>query len=346
MSESSSAPSATGGAGGPSAPSARTALLLVLQLAISGAMIAWLFHLVPWSKVSSDLEHADRRWLLGAFAMMAGSNLLGAYQWSKLLRKVGIVLPFWKVCAYFHVGLFFNNFVPANLGGDFSRVMDASRAGASRATAFSTVLLDRMIGTVAMGALAVVSTLPAIDHFHLAAAYSGILIFFTISVTMLWAVFHPVLLATIERLLSKVGLGRLKPALDELSESLAGFRGQPRMFMELFTVATVTQVMRIFVHVLVARALGLHVALAYFFLFVPLLAVIVSLPISLSGMGVREGAGMVLFGLVGLDKGSAFSMQITTFVVAFAVSLIGGILFAVRIPHRRRAARNPRRPNG
>jgi len=58
--------------------------------------------------------------------------------------------------------------------------------------------------------------------------------------------------------------------------------------------ALVTQVMRIGVHILFARALGIHVEAAYFFLFVPLLAVIVSLPISLNGIGVREGAGILL----------------------------------------------------
>ena len=327
-------------------PNARTLALLFVQLVISAGLIAWVFKKVPWSSIESGLSHADHRWLLAAFGLMAASNLLGAYQWNRLLRQVGIALPFWKVCAYFHVGLFFNNFIPANLGGDLSRVLDASRSGVSRTVAFSTVLLDRMIGTVAMGGLAVVTTLPAIDHFHLAAAYTGILLFFVIAATMLWAVFHPALLAAIERLLSRIGLGRFKPTLDQLSESLAGFRGQPRMFMELFTVATLTQVMRIVVHVLVARALGLHVALAYFFLFVPLLAVIVSLPISLSGMGVREVAGIGLFGLVGLEKGSAVAMLDSTYVVALTVSLIGGLVFLVRIPHRRREAKSPRRMNG
>jgi hypothetical protein len=95
--------------------------------------------------------------------------------------------------------------------------------------------------------------------------------------------------------------------------------------------------------VLFARALGLHIHTAYFFLFVPLLAVIVSLPISLNGIGVREGAGILLFGLVGLDRGSAFALQFGTYLVAVGVSLIGGLVFLLRIPRRRMQAREPRR---
>ena len=97
------------------------------------------------------------------------------------------------------------------------------------------------------------------------------------------------------------------------------------------------------VHVLVARALGIHIPLSYFFLFVPLLAVIVSLPISLNGIGVREGAGIVLFGLVGVSRGNAFSLQFTTYLVAVAVSLLGGLVFLARIPRRRAAGRTERR---
>jgi uncharacterized membrane protein YbhN (UPF0104 family) len=93
------------------------------------------------------------------------------------------------------------------------------------------------------------------------------------------------------------------------------------------------------VHALVAHALGLQVPLLYFFLFVPLLAVIVSLPISFNGIGVREGAGIVLFGLVGVGRAQAFSFQFLTYLVMVAVSMLGGLVFLVRIPQRRARAR-------
>ena len=121
-----------------------------------------------------------------------------------------------------------------------------------------------------------------------------------------------------------------------ISQYLLGLNYDPR-------VATVVQLMRICVHVLVARALGIGLPFQYFLLFVPLLAVIVSLPISLNGIGVREGAGILLFGMVGLDRGSAFALQFGTYLIAVGVSLIGGLVFLVRIPSRRAKARNPRR---
>lgn len=323
--------------------SSRASLLLAFKVVISILLFGWLFQRVSWDQVRLTLSHARLEWLVAAFSLLVASNVLGSYQWNRLLRVVSIELPFWKVVAYYHVGLFWNNFLPANVGGDLARIADASRAGSTRATAFSTVLLDRMIGTVALGSLAVITTLPAIDHFHLAAVYAGVLGFFLLASAMLWVALHPAAMTWIANTLVSVGLARLRPALEDLRLRMAAFRDQKVLLAQLMVVALAVQVMRIVVHVLVARALGLHIPLTYFFLFVPLLAVIVSLPISLNGIGVREGAGIVLFGLVGLDRESAFLLQFTTYLVAVAVSLIGGLVFLARIPRRRADARPSRR---
>jgi uncharacterized protein (TIRG00374 family) len=323
--------------------SPRTALLLAAKVGVSVVLFVWLFRRVVWAAIGPALGHATPFWILAAAGLLFASHLLASYQWNRLLRAAGIELPFWKVVSYYHVGLFFNNFLPANVGGDLARTLDASRSGSSRATALSTVILDRLIGTVALGGIAVITTIPALGHFHLLVPYAGVLTFFVLAVVMLRAVLEPRVLAVLEKVLSRVGLGRFSPALDELSASLAAFRGQRSLKLALFAVALGVQVMRIGVHVLFAKALGLHVPAAYFFLFVPLLAVIVSLPISLNGIGVREGAGMLLFGLVGLDRSNAFALQFGTYLVAVGVSMLGGLVFLMRIPGRRARARNPRR---
>lgn len=323
--------------------SPRAIALFSLKILVSVLLFAWAFRRMSWDSIGPVLGHANQSGVFAAVLVLLTSHLLASYQWSRLLDTAGVRLPFYKVAAYYHVGLFFNNFLPANVGGDLARTLDVARSGSSRTTALSTVLLDRLIAMVALGGVAAVSTIPAIDDYNLAAAYGGVLAFFLAAVFSLRAVLEPRVLAGFERMLTAVGLSRLSPTLNELSTSLAIFRGKRRLLLELLCVALVVQILRIGVHVLFARALGLQIPTAYFFLFVPLLAVIVSLPISLNGIGVREGAGILLFGLVGLDRASAFALQFGTYLIAVGVSLIGGLVFLVRIPSRRAKARNPRR---
>jgi uncharacterized protein (TIRG00374 family) len=324
-------------------PSWKSIAAILAKLALSVALMTFLFSRIPLGELKQSLIHANRRWLAIAAAVLFGSNVLGSWQWGRLLAAAGIRIPFWKVCSYYHVGLFFNNFLPAGIGGDIVRVVDASRHGPTRGAAVSTVVMDRLIGTVAIAGVALVTTFPAIDRFHLWIAYVAVVAFFAVSITLVWAVFHPRLLPTLERMMARIGLGGLKPHLDDLALRLAGFRNRRRLFIGLLAVAIVVQLSRVCVHILVARALGVRVAPLYFFLFVPLLAVIVSLPISFNGIGVREGAGIVLFGLVGVGRAQAFSLQFTTYLVAVAVSLLGAVVFFARMPHRAARARQLRR---
>ena len=324
----------------------RAVLLLALKMVLSAVLLFVLIRRMPAGEISAALRAANPVWLAAAAGLLLVSNVLGSYQWARLLRAVDIQIPFWKVLAYYHVGLFFNNFLPANVGGDIARVVDASRYASTRTAAVATVLLDRMIGTISLAGLALITTLPALDRFHLTVLYLALLAFFALSVIMVWAVFHPKALQVVEGLLQRIGLGRLKPTLDELATRLSHYRGQRPLMLRLLAVGLITQLSRVGVHVLVGRALGLHVPTTYFFLFVPLLAVIVSLPISLNGIGVREGAGVLLFGLVGVERAQAFSLQFTTYLVSVAVSLLGGLIFLARMPHRRAEARQAGRTSG
>ncbi|MGH7730173.1 MAG: lysylphosphatidylglycerol synthase transmembrane domain-containing protein, partial [Candidatus Eiseniibacteriota bacterium] len=313
-------------------------LLAAAKAVVSVGLLLFLFRRIPIDQFATAARGVRGEWLIAAALVLIGSNLLGAWQWSRLLQVVDIRIPFWKVCAYYHVGLFFNNFLPAGIGGDIARVADSSRHGPSKTAAFSAVVMDRLIGMVAIASLAMVTTLPAIDRFHLTLVYLAVAGFFALSMTLVWAIFHPALLPACERLLARVGLGSLSPHLDELADRLAGFRARRGLFAGMFAIAVLTQVSRIVVHALVAQGLGLSIPLVYFFLFVPLLAVIVSVPISFNGIGVREGAGIVLFGLVGVDRAQAFSQQFLTYLVMVAVSMLGGLVFLVRIPVRRARA--------
>jgi uncharacterized protein (TIRG00374 family) len=319
-------------------------LLLAAKVVFSLGLFAFLFTRMPLASVTATLRSVDLTLLTASFGVLLLSNVLGAWQWAHLLEAVGIRIPFLKVVAYYHVGLFFNNFLPANIGGDIARILQASRHGETRAAAVSTVVLDRIIGTVALAGLAVVTTVPAIDRFHLGVMYLALVGFLVASLGLLWGVLHPRALPAMERVMSRVGLRFLEPYLDELAARFASYRSRGRLFLGLMAVALLVQLLRVGVHVLVARALGVGLPVTYFFLFVPLLAVIVSLPISLNGIGVREGAGMVLFGLVGVDRSRAFSLQFTTYLVAVAVSLLGALVLLGRMLRRTLRSRDPGGP--
>ncbi|HXF59140.1 MAG TPA: lysylphosphatidylglycerol synthase transmembrane domain-containing protein, partial [Candidatus Saccharimonadales bacterium] len=269
-----------------------------------------------------------------AAALFLFSGLVGSWLWGRLLRAQGVSIPYAKAASYYFVGLFFNNFLPSNVGGDITRISDASKHADRMSSVFSATLMERLIGVVAIGFLAVVASFAALSRLHLVAVAWTTLAVFLLAVALFLSIFHRGALEFLERPFRAIGAVRIERALARMLDDLHGFRTEKRALLEAFAASTVVQISRIYVHYLVGLALGVEISLSYYFLFVPVLAALVSLPISLNGIGVREGAAVVLFGLAGLTKEQSFAIPFLTYVIAVAISLLGGLIFISRTPRR------------
>ncbi|HLQ66762.1 MAG TPA: lysylphosphatidylglycerol synthase domain-containing protein, partial [Candidatus Limnocylindrales bacterium] len=157
------------------------------------------------------------------------------------------------------------------------------------------------------------------------------------------SIFHRRALHVLEWPFRAVGAPAAAAAVERLFDDLHGFKDQGGALLAAFLASTVVQISRIYVHYLVGLSLGVRIAAGYYFLFVPILAALVSLPISMNGLGVREGASVVLFGLAGLTREQAFAVPFVTYLVSVVISLLGGLIFLSRPPRRAIAQRLERR---
>jgi glycosyltransferase 2 family protein len=286
---------------------------------------------------------ADPRLLTAAAALFLFSSLVGSWLWGRLLRAQGVVIPYRKVAAYYFVGLFFNNFLPSNVGGDIARITDAARHSGRVSPVFSATLMDRLIGVMAIGFLAVIASIAALPDLKFHGIYAALAAVFLLSVAAFLSIFHRRVLHAMEWPFRAVGAHGAAAAVGRLFDDLHGFRNQGGALLAAFVASTVVQISRIYVHYLVGLALGVRIAAGYYFLFVPILAALISLPISLNGLGVREGAAVVLFGMAGLTKEQAFAVPFVTYLVSVVISLLGGLIFLSRPPRRAIAQRLERR---
>jgi len=78
---------------------------------------------------------------------------------------------------------------------------------------------------------------------------------------------------------------------------------------------------------LVGLSLGLEVSLEYYFLSVPIIWLVTMLPISINGIGVREGGFVLFFTAVGVSTADALLLSLLTFAQLLLIGLLGGVLF-------------------
>ncbi len=303
-----------------------------VKIAVSVLLMAFLARKISFDQVRALVLGMDRVLLASAVGVFLVSNVAGWLQWHVLLRASGVTLPRGLTFRVYFVGLFFNNFLPANIGGDVVKVYDVTKMGTDPYQVIAVTLLDRLLGVFSLCLLAAIA-----DGFLIARTPAPYVLYLGVFV----ACMLPALGLYVHRPLGNAlrrGVVKLRPlSIDRRASSildhLSPFKGQQSLVGRLVFFSVVIQSLRVVTHVLVGMALGIHVdavVLCQFFVFIPLLSLAMIPPITINGLGIREGLGIVLFAAAGIGRTDAFTMEFLTFIVSVAVSLIGLVFFLGR----------------
>jgi len=315
----------------------RSILLFLAKLAVSAGLIAWLLRRIGTGVLLQVMMGAATKPLLVAALILLCSHALASWLWGRLLATAAAPLPARRVMAYYFAGAFLNLILPSAAGGDLARVFGASRESGRGAAVVGATVVERFLGAAVLALLALLGLMSG--NAVTESAQGGVLRAVVIANAILS-------LGALGLVLSPGGGRFIRAAaaslparagawLGHFDDSMVRLRGAKRPEL-LVLAALAIQSLRILAHVQVARALDIEISVRSFFLFVPLLAIVVSLPISIGGLGVREGLGALLFGLVGLGAAEASAMQLLTYLVAAAVSLPGAAVVLSVAPWRGR----------
>jgi uncharacterized protein (TIRG00374 family) len=319
---------------------ARTALRWTVKIAVSASLMAFLFHKVPAHEIMALVRRADRRLLAGATVLFMLSNVAGWLQWHVLLRSGGVNLPAGRTFRFYFIGLFFNNFLPANIGGDAVKVYDLAREGESAYHVIAVTLLDRLLGVFSLCVLAVVAELLLVGRHggmhHV--LYLGV--FIACMVPALGFYFYRPLGNWLRRSVLRLSALSINARATAIIDHLSPFRGRRGLVTRLVLLSVVIQAMRVVTHVMVGMAIGIAMTpltVAQFFVFIPLLSLAMIPPITINGLGIREGLGILLFAEAGIVQTDAFVLEFATYIISVVVSLLGFVFFLARRTGRSRA---------
>jgi hypothetical protein len=305
-------------------------LFSLLKLFISGGLIIFLFARIGLDNVMTHFLGLKWGWFGLSLAVFGFSNIIGALQWYLLLLSRDIKLSWWHILGTYHVGLFFNNFLIGYVGGDALRIYDIHKSSGDTTGAFSTVFFDRFIGFFSLTTLAIIVTLIWTRQLESYSALVTLSIILTGWLIGLYVLFNEKAALFFARLFKAWVPQRMQTRIKDIYYGIHIFRHDKRLLIRLFGISLVVQMMRIMVHYLVARAVGVDTSPGYFFIFIPIIALAASLPISLGGIGVREQSGVALFAQVGISSAPVIAFELLAYIVGILASIPGGIVFVLR----------------
>jgi uncharacterized protein (TIRG00374 family) len=314
----------------PRLKSAITALQWLLPVIVCVIVIRSL----GWHKISAAVAGADTSWLGVSLLLFVVSIVAGTIQWQLLLHNKGVGMPFFKAFRLYCVGLFFNNFI-LGVAGDAVRVayIKADNGKGKGTAGLAATFLDRFIGLwcmvafalagsvvlIAKGALYNHNMATAIMAFSVTFALFGFIAAFIISQrtqTFVLAVFDRIPLPK-------------KQKLREILQQIAMESHNRHILIPITALSLLVQFLRIGVHIACGAALNLLTPenIQYFFVFVPMIAIIMLAPMP---FGIKESIEGTLFIFAGFSPAAPeapIAMGFLASLVGIAASLLGGIFF-------------------
>jgi uncharacterized membrane protein YbhN (UPF0104 family) len=285
---------------------------VLLRAGISGGILGWLLWRLEWPEVLALVRQSEPDGWLIALVLYGGVQLgLSSYRWRVLGRALGFYLPWWRYLQLYYVGVFFNLFLPTSMGGDVIRALNLTREPGRRLAAGWSVVSDRLSGLMALVLLACGASLLQWQ----AVATSPRVIIWLLALGL---IFGPLVL---------VRLGRQSPRLGHLATALSLSRAYRREFLAAFALSLAVQAASIVQIAWLGRALGIELGLLGYAVVVPLVSLATMLPVSISGIGVREGSFVIFLASYGVPPPAAVALGLAWFLMNVIVGVIGGVVY-------------------
>ncbi|HEY6332266.1 MAG TPA: lysylphosphatidylglycerol synthase transmembrane domain-containing protein [Blastocatellia bacterium] len=300
-----------------------------LKIGISVALYVYILSKVDIRRLWDTTKNAQPAYLLSAILIYLLVQALSAYRWYGLLVPVGMRVSFPRVLALYFLGMYSSLFLPAAIGGDVVKVYYLNKRSRNLSGATATVFLDRDTGLAALLVIAVVAAAVAgtkFDSVALAPVFGLFLIgFVAINLALFWRPTYNL----VHHLMKLFKLKRPDEKIERMFVSFAAFRKRPSALTKALLLSLLIQFGGVLVNSLAGISIGMrtHNGLADYMVFIPAISLISMIPISVNGMGWREGAYIILFMSAGATRDQSTVLSLLWLAILVITSLPGGLVY-------------------
>lgn len=303
----------------------------------AGASLTILILVLRWvglDKFQKTVSLLDWESLVLAFTLLLLATILlrGARLWF-LLRSQGSHLTFWKTIQIQWASGIFHLLIPGTLGADAWRIWAISSPGHPMDTTFTTIAVDRVAGIIGQ----IINIFLAWVIFRgklLRPETSGLLIDIGIFCFLLLVTLALLCNQRVTDGLTRLPLfrlNRIKKVLRGLQKNLHLMIRHPRNLPWVLGTSTVSHFLNVLAVFVLARGLGIDAEFGLFLALIPLAIMAAGLPISITGLGVRDLIYVSLSQPLGIPAEIMLTIALTEFILTTSLRLCGGIFFILPV---------------
>ena len=301
-------------------------LFFLIKATISIALIILVFRRIDFAQAWAQFRELSLPFVIASLLFYTVLQWLSCIRWQVVLKATNYSVQISSLFSSYFIGMFLNIFLPGALGGDAYRVYKVSQETQDSEVALVSVFLERFTGLAALSALALMGLPPA---FKLIGSWDIILLFFTCVAALVGGVLliiSPQLLIWTEPLLIKLHLKSVASRFAKIQLLLRKFAEHREALAVSMGLSFLLQLGIVYYHYLIAQQLNISISYLELLVFVPIIVVVTLLPISLGGLGLKEGLWVYLFSRIGLTAEQALLLSMTITLQSWLLSLPGSII--------------------
>jgi uncharacterized protein (TIRG00374 family) len=300
-----------------------------IRLLLSIAIVVLVLKKLDLYSIVILLTSLNLHYLYLAFFITVSARLLMTYRWSFLLETQSYIISKFKLLKIMLLSHAIGTLFPSTLSSDGIRAYVLWKHTGNANDSVSSIGVDRFAGLFALTGIAFVSSLLLFrtqkDYTFvvISGALFSLCIFITIGVFWL-NIRVAQLCQRLERLFSP----KWSLKVAKILEAFLHFAKHKRTLAYVLCLSALVQLLRILMIFYLAQALRIQIAFLHFSLFLPIIMVLLMLPISIGGIGVREAAFIYFFGPLGMSGEEAVGLSLLIYMLVTWWILIGLIIYA------------------
>jgi uncharacterized membrane protein YbhN (UPF0104 family) len=308
------------GAPSPARAGALRPALLVLKALVSVGLLAWLLRSIDIGDMLRRFSNLRWGWLAVGFGLHQLQSLISARKWQLILAADGQRVGYFFLFRIVQIGAFLSLFLPTSFGGDVYRAWALNQIGVKTSKAAASVLFDRLSGLFALLTIGVVGCVLLLD------ARSAVLLLvgYVFGVATFTLVTGDAVVARLPQTSAKyVGFP------FRIIRSFNTYRHRPAFFTQSLLLSAAFQFNVVLIVTTYARSLQIGPGQISFLEMVAVIPVIFLSEVlpSINGIGVRDGAFVFFFALVGSTGEQAMAVSLMVLVLRYVQSLLGAFFW-------------------
>lgn len=301
-----------------------------IKLLISLAILFSLAFFTDIESLLNNLYAISLDSIVYAMCLILGIRFIMALRWKILLDFYEVNASYHKLLEIIFVSNAVGHLLPSGIGTDIIRTYELARNEGYSEKILASVFLDRIFGLLSMLLVALIASWFAF--------YSNLLDLYLPLFISLSILFLPFVFIFIQKLLKRdVNLQTKWKLLNKISSFYNRFitalhktdiPGSGLIILTLLSASV--QLVRSLVFMFIFIGLGSEVDIIYYFIFTPIVFIIILIPVSIGGLGVRESALYAFFGPLGLSIATCTVSGLIFHALQLVMIIPGLVIFNLR----------------